>query len=342
MRDPFPWPPFARAGAPGGVARLRRGLPSRDRRAGRARRPGSAGRRDGGAPAGDRHHPDVVADADADGDGRRRGAGAIGRQARARHRNRPGRPGRARPAPRAGRGRSVACSPGRPSRSMAGRSRLSLVPRIRVPIWISALGPRAMRAGGGDRGRRPAELVHARARAASASSAAAGGRGVGRARSGGRDGRRLRPGEPGSERRGLRATRCRRLRASTRRTRRTLASSRSWGSGAMPAGRGRARVAGRPEDVPEDLVRAVAWSASPSQARERLEGYREAGRRSSRRLPRGHAERPDRVGRADADRGRPRLTGARRSARARTRLQLLRSSRTLGRRVCKVDTVEKG
>ena len=71
--------------------------------------------------------------------------------------------------------------------------------------------------------------------------------------------------------------RCRRLRANTRRTRRTLASSRSWGSKEACRQAAVAHASGRPEDVPEDLVRAVALVGEPVEARERLEGYREAG-----------------------------------------------------------------
>jgi alkanesulfonate monooxygenase SsuD/methylene tetrahydromethanopterin reductase-like flavin-dependent oxidoreductase (luciferase family) len=38
-----------------------------------------------------------------------------------------------------------------------------------------------------------------------------------------------------------------------------------------------AHAAGRPEDVPERLVRSVALLGDPSAARERLDAYREAG-----------------------------------------------------------------
>ena len=50
------------------------------------------------------------------------------------------------------------------------------------------------------------------------------------------------------------------------------------GAGGRSAGRPRPRTrAGRPDDVPEDLVRAVALLGEPAAARERLDAYREAG-----------------------------------------------------------------
>ena len=155
-------------------------------------------------------------------------------------------------------------------------ARLSLVPADPVPLWISALGPRAMRLAGevadgvllnwctpervqpGEgalregaeaAGRDPADVtvaVYVRASlGASVETCHARVAGCG-------GGVRLVPG--------LRAA----VRAhGTRRSRRRAAAA--------------AHASGRPEDVPEDLVRAVTLVGEPLAARERLDAYREAG-----------------------------------------------------------------
>ena len=165
MRDPFPWPPFARLVRQGESLGYDAVFLPEIGGKGCARRAGRAGRRDGGAPAGDRRHPDVVAHADADRDGRRRGARAIVGRLVLGIGTGPAVPGAL------DRLRELVATlrrlfAGEPVEIEGRASRLSLVPDEPVPIWISALGPRADAPGGRDRRRRPAELVLARARRA--------------------------------------------------------------------------------------------------------------------------------------------------------------------------------
>ena len=102
-----------------------------------------------------------------------------------------------------------------------------------------------------------------------------------------------------------------------------------------------AHAAGRPDDVPEHLVRSVALVGDPFAARERLDAYREAGADLPVVYPVATSRRPRRIRRPDVDRGDAGLIG---DPRVRSACPSVgrRISYTHGDRVCKAYTVEKG
>jgi alkanesulfonate monooxygenase SsuD/methylene tetrahydromethanopterin reductase-like flavin-dependent oxidoreductase (luciferase family) len=154
-------------------------------------------------------------------------------------------------------------------------SRLSLVPEDPVPIWISALGPRATRLAG--------EIADGvllnwctPERVRSASSELREG-----AESAGRDPAEVtvaayvRASLGASDEDSVRA-----LQAAAGEYASYPAYARQFSLMGLEQECRQAAAAhasGRPEDVPVDLIRAVALVGEPSAARERLAGYREAG-----------------------------------------------------------------
>jgi alkanesulfonate monooxygenase SsuD/methylene tetrahydromethanopterin reductase-like flavin-dependent oxidoreductase (luciferase family) len=152
---------------------------------------------------------------------------------------------------------------------------LSLIPDVPVPIWMSALGPRAMRvaaevADGVLLNWCTPERVHT-ARVAIQEGAVAAGRDPAdvtvavyvRASLGASDEECLRA-----------------LRTAAGEYASYPAYARQFSLMGLGAEAGRAaaaHAAGRPDDVPEQLVRSVALVGAPLAARERLDAYRDAG-----------------------------------------------------------------
>ena len=156
-----------------------------------------------------------------------------------------------------------------------GTLSLSLIPEVPVPIWMSALGPRAMRvaaevADGVLLNWCTPERVHTAWTAIQEGAAAAG-----------RDPADVtvavyvRASLGASDEECMRALRTAAGEYATYR-----AYARQFALMGLEAEAERAaaaHVAGRPDDVPERLVRSVALVGDPFAARERLDAYREAG-----------------------------------------------------------------
>ncbi|MGZ5298421.1 MAG: LLM class flavin-dependent oxidoreductase [Actinomycetota bacterium] len=153
--------------------------------------------------------------------------------------------------------------------------RLSLVPEDPVPIWISALGPRAMRLAGEVADGvlmnwcTPERVRTAKAELREGAEAA------------GRDPADVsvavyvRASLGASDEASMRA-----LRAAAGEYASHPAYARQFALMGLEDATRRAAAAhasGRPEDVPEDLVRAVSMVGEPLAARERLEAFRDAG-----------------------------------------------------------------
>ena len=136
------------AGAPGRGRRLRRAVHARDRLAGRPRGPDGPRRRDRGPPARQWDPAGAVADARSSWPPPRPPC----RSARAAACSWASAPGRRSPAPSSGSGRSWAwsgdsCRPGRPAWTAGSSGSVSL-PETPPPIWLAALGPKAVRMAG--------------------------------------------------------------------------------------------------------------------------------------------------------------------------------------------------
>jgi alkanesulfonate monooxygenase SsuD/methylene tetrahydromethanopterin reductase-like flavin-dependent oxidoreductase (luciferase family) len=164
---------------------------------------------------------------------------------------------------------------GEPTERRGERVRLSLDPGGRVPIWIAALGPRAMRLAGEVADGvllnwcPPERVAFARERIAEG------------ARAAGRD-----PAEVTVavyvracvEQDGSAALRALRSAAAEYASYGAYARQfRAVGLGEQAAAAASARGAGDPDAVPEDLVRAVCLLGERAGALERLDAYREAG-----------------------------------------------------------------
>ncbi len=153
--------------------------------------------------------------------------------------------------------------------------RLSLVPDATVPIWISALGPRAMRlAGEVADGVLMNWCTPERVRSAK-SEIREGAERAGRDPSGVTVAVYVRASLGASEEASMRA-----LQAAAGEYASYPAYARQFARmGLEEASRAGAAAyaGGRPEDVPEDLVRAVTLVGEPLAARERLDAFREAG-----------------------------------------------------------------
>jgi len=159
--------------------------------------------------------------------------------------------------------------------SDGGRLRLSLVPEDPVPIWMSALGPRAMRVAGEVADGvllnwcTPERVRDARAAIQEGASSA------------GRDPADVTVAVYVRASLGASDEACLR---SVRTAAGEYASYPAYGRqftlmglGAEAERAAAAHAAGRPDDVPERLVRSVALLGDPFAARERLDAYREAG-----------------------------------------------------------------
>jgi alkanesulfonate monooxygenase SsuD/methylene tetrahydromethanopterin reductase-like flavin-dependent oxidoreductase (luciferase family) len=153
--------------------------------------------------------------------------------------------------------------------------RLSLVPRDRVPIWLSALGPRAMRlAGEVADGVLLNWCTPERVRTAKAE-LREGAEAAGRDPSDVTVAVYVRASLGASDEASMRA-----LQAAAGEYASYPAYARQFAlMGLEEASRAAAaaHASGRPEEVPEDLVRALALAGDPLAARERVDEYREAG-----------------------------------------------------------------
>jgi alkanesulfonate monooxygenase SsuD/methylene tetrahydromethanopterin reductase-like flavin-dependent oxidoreductase (luciferase family) len=154
--------------------------------------------------------------------------------------------------------------------------RLSLVPDDPVPIWISALGPRAMRlAGEVADGVLMNWCTPERVRTAKAQELREGAEAAGRDPSDVTVAVYVRASMGASDEASMRA-----LQAAAGEYASYPAYARQFAlMGFEEASRraAEAHASGRPEDVPEDLVRAVTLVGEPLVARERLDAFREAG-----------------------------------------------------------------
>ena len=140
MRCPGRISRIVRGGKPPGTGRL----PPRDQRPGCAGHARDARRRDSGSVPGNGRGPDAFSDAARGRDGRRHGARALGRSTDPGSGDGGGGRGSARRAP----GDRWAIRTLLGGETLGDGPRACPSPRRPVPIWVSALGPKAMRLAG--------------------------------------------------------------------------------------------------------------------------------------------------------------------------------------------------